>query len=65
MGWGIMVFSVHGIGTNTLGILLQKNEAGTHLTPYKNINLKLSRDLKVGAKTIKPLEENMNKSSWP
>ena len=63
MGWGIMVFSVHGTRTNYLGIHLQKNEVGTHLTPYKNINLKLSRDLKVGAKIIKPLEENMNKYS--
>ena len=63
MGWGIIVFSVHGTGKNNLGIHLQKNEVGTHLTSYKNINLKLNRDLKVGAKTIKPLKENMNKSS--
>ena len=64
---------MNGVGNNgvfstwywdkQLGYPPTKNEAGTHLTPYKNINLKLSRDLKVGAKTIKPLEENMNKSS--
>ena len=65
MGHGEWEQSLHQMVLRELGICMQKNKVGPlpH-TIYKNFNSKRIKNLKVRAKTIKLLEENINLWQW-